>query len=155
LGYTTAISIQALSNPFNPIQGYSSPFKGFLEKKDRLFSLPRRSHVKAGPPTFCASTVHFPRLMTSNQTNSKPKSTAGCRKSTVDLGCELLIWGKNGLPTPASPARRHSFVPITTREMKSANQKQTQTGQKTFTLTLQQAMDFDLLAGQKSFMVSV
>src|SRR5580698_5543578 len=29
--------------------------------------------------------------------NSKPKSTLGYPKSTVDLGLEKLIWGKNGL----------------------------------------------------------
>jgi hypothetical protein len=68
--------------------------------------------------------------MTTNQTNSKPKSTVGSPKSTVDLGCELLIWGKNGLQTPALPVGRHSFRPITTRQMKRANQKQTDANQK-------------------------
>jgi hypothetical protein len=55
---------------------------------------------------------------------------AGSPKSTVDLGIEPLIWSKNGLQTSALARHRHSFYPIGTRELKRANQKQTDAGQK-------------------------
>jgi hypothetical protein len=110
------------------IKGYSrlpNPIQGFLEKK--LFFVTR--------PLALLPSIS-PRPMTTNQTNPKPKSTAGCRKSTVDLGCELLIWSKNGLPIPLSPPCRHPFRPITAQEMKRANRKQTQAGQKINASTL-------------------
>jgi hypothetical protein len=62
--------------------------------------------------------------------NPNPKSRAASPKSTVDLGLEKLIWGKNGLQTPVLVGCRQSFWPTTTRELKRANQKQTDTGQK-------------------------
>jgi hypothetical protein len=74
--------------------------------------------------------------MTANQTNPKSKSTVGYRKSTVDLGCEPLTWGKNGLQTPALPACRYPFRPLMTREPYRANQKQTETNQKINASTL-------------------
>jgi hypothetical protein len=108
--------------PFKVPQGQSRLFKAIqtysrvLGKKDCLF---------LSTPAFCSSTVHFPRPMTSNQTNPNRKSTVRSTKSTVDLGFELLIWGKNGLQTPASLACRHPFRPITARKRNRANQKQT------------------------------
>jgi hypothetical protein len=74
--------------------------------------------------------------MTTNQTNPKSKSTAGYRKSTVDLGCELLTWGKNGLQTLALPACRYPFRPLMTRKPYRANQKQTEANQKINASTL-------------------
>jgi hypothetical protein len=68
--------------------------------------------------------------------NSKLKSTAGSPKSTVDLGIELLIRVENGLQSPVSPAYRHPFRPITTRQWRHANQKQTDADQKIFTCLL-------------------
>ena len=62
--------------------------------------------------------------------NSQPKSTLGYPKSTVDLGLVLLIWVKNGLPTPPLPDSRHSFRPTMTRELWGAGQIQTDTDQK-------------------------
>jgi hypothetical protein len=62
--------------------------------------------------------------------NPNPKSTAGSPKSTVDLGLEPLIWVKNGLQTPRFRDCWNSSNPITTRKLKHANQKQTDTGQK-------------------------
>jgi hypothetical protein len=59
-----------------------------------------------------------------------PKSTMRYPKSTVDLGLEPLIWGKNTLQTPPLPCRRHPFRPITTREWKHVSQNQTKPDQK-------------------------
>jgi hypothetical protein len=64
--------------------------------------------------------VSVPRWLNSpfwilSPANPKPKSTLGYPKSTVDLGLDLLIWVKNGLPTLLLPALRHSFCLITTR----------------------------------------
>ena len=72
---------------FQPIQGVPSLSKPFFRKKDclffaRLFSLP---------------------FMTTNPANPHRKSTAASPKSTVDLGCQLLIWVKSSLPTPLLP----------------------------------------------------
>jgi exodeoxyribonuclease VII small subunit len=74
--------------------------------------------------------------MTTNSANSNRKSTVAYPKSTVDLGLELLIWGKNGLQT--SPLRDgwHSFRPIATQERERANQKPAKAGQKTNALTI-------------------
>jgi prephenate dehydrogenase len=68
--------------------------------------------------------------MTTNQANPKSKSTVPSRKSTVDLGCDLLICGKNGLQTLPLPGFRHAFCPIMTGEIWSAGQKPTETSQK-------------------------
>ena len=51
-------------------------------------------------------------------------------KSTLDLRCELLICVESGLQTPLSPGLRHSFCPITTRELWDTGQMQSDAGQK-------------------------
>jgi hypothetical protein len=96
----------------------------FQEKKDCLFFLSRPFALQPPP------------LHDTNQTNPKSKSTVGYRKLTVDLGCELLIWGKNGLPTSALPACRSPFHPLMTRKSYRANQKQTEANQKINASTL-------------------
>ena len=96
----------------------------FQEKKDCLFFLSRR---------LVSSKSDEGGL---GQTNPKSKSTAGSRKSTVDSGCDLLIWGKNDLPTSALPACRHPFHPLMTRKSYRANQKQTEANQKIDASTL-------------------
>jgi hypothetical protein len=62
--------------------------------------------------------------------NSHPKSTSSCRKSTVDLRLEPLIWGENSLPTPLLPPCHHSFCLITIRQLWKAGQMQSDAGQK-------------------------
>src|SRR3984957_16132126 len=62
--------------------------------------------------------------------NSQPKSTSDYSKSTVDLGLEPLIWGKNGLQTSLLPGLRPSFYPIETMELWDAGQIQTDSDQK-------------------------
>jgi hypothetical protein len=135
-----------------------TPFQGSprLFKAIQTYSrVPGKKGLFFSAPVSCASAVHFPRPMTTNQPNPKPKSTPSYPKSTVDLREELLIWGKNGLQTHPLPGGPHSFCPTMTREWKRANQKQTDANQKMNHASLQQAEDFNLLAGQKSFMVSV
>jgi hypothetical protein len=56
------------------------------------------------------------------QTNPHPKST-------VDLGCEGLIWVGNGLRPPLSPT---SYRPISGPKIKESNQNQTATNQKIY-----------------------
>jgi hypothetical protein len=68
--------------------------------------------------------------MTPKPANSKRESTAGYGKSTVDLGAEPLIQGKNGLPAPFLLDYRHSFSPVTTGKLWNAGQMQTDAGQK-------------------------
>jgi hypothetical protein len=99
----------------------------FQEKKDCLFFL--------SPPFALRSSISL-RSMKTKQTNPKSKSTSGSRKSTVDLDCELLIWGKNGLPTSALPACRSPFRPLMTRKSHRTNQMQTETNQKINVSTL-------------------
>jgi hypothetical protein len=57
------------------------------------------------------------------------KSTFAHPKSTVDLGCERLIWVENGLGSPLSPT---SYRPISAPKIKESNQTQTVTGRKNF-----------------------
>jgi hypothetical protein len=83
-----------------------------------------------------ASSACSNRNQTHRPNNPNHKSTPCYRKSIVDLGEEPLIWGKNGLQTSAFAVGRHSFRPIMTRELKRANQKQTEAGQKRIMLTV-------------------
>jgi len=96
----------------------------FQEKKDCLFFLSRPFAPQPSP------------LHDTEQTNPKSKSTSGSCKSTVDSGCELLIWGKNGLPTSALPACRYPFRPLKTRKSYRTNQMQTEANQKIDASTL-------------------
>jgi hypothetical protein len=68
--------------------------------------------------------------MTRQPTNPRPKSTPAYPKSTVDLGCELLIWGKNTAQTGLLLGLQYSFCSIITRPIAKSNQNQTETDQK-------------------------
>jgi len=63
--------------------------------------------------------------------NPKTKSTLVSPKSTVDLDLEPLICFKTSLQILLLPGPRHSFCPTTTRELKRADQKPTESGQNT------------------------
>jgi hypothetical protein len=65
---------------------------------------------------------HVPLWMTRQPTNPHPKSTPAYPKSTVDLGCELLIWGKNTTQTSLLLGLQHSFGSIMTRPIAKSNQ---------------------------------
>src|ERR1700722_20971867 len=64
---------------------------------------PREARIKiaANSPTIQNSTLKIQHSFPHPQTN--PKSTLANPKSTVDLGCELLIRFENGLRPPLSP----------------------------------------------------
>ncbi len=70
-----------------------------------------------------------PILLPHPQTHPHPKSTLAHPKSTVDLGCEGLIRGKNGLRSPLSPT---SYRPKSGPKIKGSNQNQTVTNQKIY-----------------------
>jgi hypothetical protein len=111
------------SGSSRPIPTYYRPI--FAPFAMRLCALCLGASV-AKPALICV----YPRLNSRFQANSQHKSTVAHSKSNVDLGCELLIWSKNGLQPLASPACRRSFRPITTTKRNRANQKPTETGQK-------------------------
>ena len=108
-----------------PCRSMSMLSTSSLPERSVFIRLQRRSLAKADVHPCLNSLFWIPI-----PPNSNPKSTPGYRKSTVDLGLEPLIWGKNGLQTLSLPACRHSFCPIKTREWNRANQKPTETGQK-------------------------
>ena len=64
--------------------------------------------------------------------NPRPKSTLPNPKSTVDLGCELLIRVENALPGPLFPGYRHAFSPTTTGQLTGADRNRTATHQKIY-----------------------
>jgi hypothetical protein len=68
--------------------------------------------------------------MTTNPTNPNRKSTAGSPKSTVDLRSEPLIWVEKRPANALSSGFRHSFCPITMRELWNAGQRQTEANKK-------------------------
>jgi hypothetical protein len=119
--------------PFQGVPSCSKPFQAFFQKKKIVYCFAR-------PEKFPGSARVGFMLQRFNRfpwpAHRNPKSTAGCRKSTVDSGCELLIWGKNGLQTRFSAACRHPFRLITTEEFGDTDRIQTDTGQKINVSTL-------------------
>jgi len=95
---------------------------GLSHKIQPLTPEPREARVKTAATKSTHKTQ--PRF-THPQSNPLPKST-------VDLGCEQLIWvEKNPIPAPFLKDR-HAFCLITTRPSKNTNQIQTVTGQKIY-----------------------
>lgn len=73
-----------------------------------------------------------PRKLGKDEPSSavQTKSILAHPKSTVDLGLEPLIWGKNTLLKDFSLDHQHLFCPIMTRQWDYQNQKQTDSNQK-------------------------
>jgi hypothetical protein len=94
------------------------------------FSTPLPLRVFALPPQIARRTHLKTRHLTRRPAISNPKSTPCYPKSTLDLGLEPLIWGKNTLKTLRLSCRRHHFSPITAREWSCQNQIKTETNQK-------------------------
>jgi hypothetical protein len=98
------------SRTVKPCQALSGPVKRFSEKKSNFLSfrtaLHRVSLFGGGRAARCPH----------------PKSTLPYSKSTLDLGCEGLIWVENGFVMPRSGTLRHTFHPITTRPSKTSSQ---------------------------------
>jgi hypothetical protein len=83
---------------------------------------PREARIKTA-----ANSPKIQHYFPHPQTNPHPKSTLAHPKSTVDLGCELLIRVENGLRPPLSPT---SYRPKSGPKIRESNQNQTVTGQK-------------------------
>ena len=66
----------------------------------------------------------------------QPKSTLPHPKSTVDLGCEGLIWVENTLISSRLGDPRRAFCPITTESSGDTEQNQTNAGRKIFFTTV-------------------
>ena len=91
-----------------------------------------RIKIAANSPKIQNSTLRIQHHFPHPQTNPHPKSTLANPKSTVDLGCERLIWGENGFRSFLSHGHRHPFRPTTTRQSKGTDQIQTATHQKIY-----------------------
>ena len=90
---------------------------------------PREARIKiaAHSPKIQNSTLKIRHCFLHPQTNPHPKSTLAHPKSTVDLGCEQLIRGENGLRPPLSPT---FYRPKSGPKIRESNQNQTATNQK-------------------------
>jgi hypothetical protein len=65
-------------------------------------------------------------------TLANPKSTSPLPKSTVDPGCERLIWVEHTLTSPRFWDSRRAFCPITTRPCRRSNRTQAAAERKVF-----------------------
>jgi hypothetical protein len=112
---------------FNPGLAAQRPTPGKAHKIQPLMAKPREARIKIA--------ANFPKIQPCfphPPTHPHSKSTLAIPKSTVDLGCERLIWGENGFRSFLSHGHRHPFRPTTTRQSKGTDQIQTATHQKIY-----------------------
>src|ERR1700722_20877153 len=62
----------------------------------------------------------------------RPKSTLPYSKSTLDLGCEGLIWVENGLMPSLPGGCRHALCPVTTQPSRRSSRTQTAAKRKIY-----------------------
>jgi hypothetical protein len=117
---------QALTNNHNVVQSFSpglaaAAYPGCAVQNDStLKELNHSPLLVLAPATIAGQSLSLP-------THPHPKSTLAHPKSTVDLGCELLIKVENSLISPLPPT---SYRPISAPKIRGFSQNQTVTDRK-------------------------
>jgi len=148
--FSCAVTVSAGRPIFCPLSPFPSlcqdcpikPNQGFFRKK-RLFIFPSPQITPHWVPFF----IRWPRFGCIRARWPNPKSTLPYSKSTVDLGCEELIWVDKDSALPLFRRCRRSFRSIMTGQWKCVGQNPAAAKQKFFSTRI------DLSCGQRSGMV--